>query len=110
MEHFEKERRCLTTSITHEAIHLRLTAARKATGFSAKDLASSAGIKYTTFKSQETSGAPSLRMLDFYWKAFQIDANFLIGGDFSRILPDTLAEILKHMNDPEAKTSGTELD
>jgi hypothetical protein len=106
MDHFEKERRCRTTQITPTAIHKRLVATRLSTGFSAKDLAASAGIKYTTFKSQEVSGAPSMRMIDFYWKAFQVDANFILGGDFARILPDTLAEILKQLDDPAANNAG----
>lgn len=107
MDHFEKERRCRTTVVTPEAIHLRLIAARESTGLSARDLALSSGIKYTTFKSQESSGAPSLRMIDFYWKAFQIDANFILGGDFSRLLPDTLCAILPHLDDPATKGGET---
>ena len=105
MDYLEKERRCRSTQITPEAIHKRLVAVRKSTGYSAKDLADSAGVKYTTFKSQEGSGSPSLKMLDFYWKAFQVDPNFILGGDFARILDDTLQEILKHLDDPEANTS-----
>lgn len=105
MDHFEKERRCRTTEVTPQAIHLRLVASRKATGLSAKELAQSSGIKYTTFKSQETSGSPSLKLIDFYWKAFQVDANFILGGDFSRIHADTLEEILKHLDDPEASAA-----
>jgi hypothetical protein len=104
MDYLEKERRCRSTQVNPEAIHLRLVASRKSTGYTARQLASSAGIKYTTFKSQEGAGSPSLRMLDFYWKAFQIDPNFILGGDFSRILPDTLKELLLHLDDPEAST------
>jgi len=47
-----------------------------------------------------------MRMIDFYWKAFQVDANFILGGDFARILPDTLAEILKQLDDPAANNAG----
>ena len=108
MDYLEKERRCRTTVITPEAIHQRLVAARKSTGLSATELAASAGIKYTTFKSQEGAGAPSLRMLDFYWKAYQIDPNFIMGGDFARILPEDLVELLKHLDDPEANNEGKE--
>lgn len=106
MDYLEQERRCRTTQITPEAIHLRLVAVRKSTGYTARELSDSAGIKYTTFKSQEGAGSPSLKMLDFFWRAFQVDPNFILGGDFSRILPDTLSEILKHLDDPEANTSG----
>jgi hypothetical protein len=97
MEHFEKERLCQTLTVTPEAIHIRLEAVRQATDFNAKELALSAGIKYTTFKSQEWAGKPSLKLLEFYWRAFQIDPNFILGGDFSRVRPDTLKEILKHL-------------
>ncbi|KAA9010353.1 hypothetical protein [Histidinibacterium aquaticum] len=105
MDYLAKQRRARSGSLTPDAIHRRLVAVRLATGFKATDLAESASIKYTTFKSQEGSGSPSLRMLDFYWKAFQVDPNFILGGDFSRILPDTLEAILSHLDDPEAGTS-----
>ncbi|WP_416913489.1 hypothetical protein [Paracoccus sp. (in: a-proteobacteria)] len=101
----EKIRRMRRGEISNEAIHERLVAIRKATGFTAKDLAASAGMPYTTFKSQEVAGAPSLKMIDFYWKSFDVDANFIIGGDGSRILPDTLTEILTHLDDPSSNTS-----
>ncbi|MFV0383665.1 hypothetical protein [Paracoccus sp. (in: a-proteobacteria)] len=104
MNYMEKIRRMRRGDITNEAIHARLVAIRKATGFTARDLAASAGMPYTTFKSQESAGAPSLKMIDFYWKSFQVDANFIFGGDGSRILPDTLSEILTHLDDPLANT------
>jgi hypothetical protein len=97
MEHFEKERLCNTSIVTPEAIHIRLEAVRGATDLNAKQLAVSAGIKYTTFKSQEWAGKPSLKLLEFYWRAFQVDPNFILGGDFSRLVPDTLEEILKRL-------------
>ncbi|MEH6833986.1 MULTISPECIES: hypothetical protein [Falsihalocynthiibacter] len=105
MDYLEKKRRSRETVITPQAIHLRLVAARKSTGLNARQLASSANITYTTFKTQEAAGSPSLKMLDFYWKAFQIDPNFIMGGDGARLLPDTYEAILAHLDDPESNTS-----
>jgi len=107
MDYLEKQRRTRATEVTPQAIHLRLVAARKATRLNARQLAASANISYTTFKSQEAAGSPSLKMLDFYWKAFQIDPNFIMGGDSARLLPDTLEDLLRHLDDPKANTSGT---
>lgn len=87
-----------------QAIHQRLVAVRKAIGLSAKELAEGADLKYTTFKSQEAAGSPSLRTLDFFWRAFDIDPNFILGGDFSKIHPDTLSAIVALMDDPESKS------
>lgn len=97
MDHFEKENTCAKNVVTPEAIHRRLVAIRLSTGQPATTLAESAGIKYTTFKSQEAAGSPSLKLLSFYWRAFDIDPNFVFGGDFSRIHPDTLESILGHL-------------
>jgi len=108
MDYLEKQRRCRETVITPQAIHLRLVAARKSTGLNARQLASSAGITYSTFKTQEAAGSPSLKMLDFYWKAFQIDPNFIMGGDGARLPPDTFEAILEHLDDPAANTSEKE--
>ncbi|RYH04107.1 hypothetical protein EU805_01675 [Salipiger sp. IMCC34102] len=108
MDYLEHERRCRTTEITPKAIHIRLVAARRSTGATARQLASSAGIPYTTFKTQETAGSPSLKMLDFYWRAYQIDPNFIMGGDTARLLPDTISALLEHLDDPDAKGSGKE--
>lgn len=108
MDYLEKQRRCRETVITPQAIHLRLVAARKSTGYNARQLASSAGITYSTFKTQETAGSPSLKMLDFYWKAFQIDPNFIMGGDGARLLPGTFEAVLEHLDDPEANSSDAE--
>lgn len=103
MDYLEHERRCRTSEVTPEAIHARLVAARKSTGLTAKQLATSAGMAYTTFKTQEVAGSPSLKMLDFYWKAFQIDPNFVMGGDTARLPPETTAALLEFLDDPEAK-------
>jgi hypothetical protein len=105
MEHSDKEKLCLTTTVTPDAIHIRLEAVRGATHLNAKQLAASAGIKYTTFKSQEWAGKPSLKLLEFYWRAFHVDPNFILGGDFSRLLPDTLESILKRLEE-RAPNSG----
>ena len=104
MDYLERQRRLREKIVTQEAIHTRMVAARLATGKSAKQLAENAGITYSTFKTQEYAGSPSLRTLDFYWKAYQIDPNYIMGGDAARIPADVLEELLKHLDDPEANT------
>jgi hypothetical protein len=60
-------------------------------------------MAYTTFKTQEVAGSPSLKMLDFYWKAFQIDPNFVMGGDTARLPSETTSALLEFLDDPAAK-------
>ncbi|WP_298491583.1 XRE family transcriptional regulator [uncultured Maritimibacter sp.] len=94
MDYETQERLCRRGDSSPDAIHARLVAAREATGLTAKALAEASGIKYTTFKSQEAAGSPSVKLMRFYLARFQIDFNFVLGGDPSRIPADTLRAIL----------------
>lgn len=105
MDYTVKHRKLRTGEITPQAIHLRLVAARKATGLNARQLSQAAGITYSTFKTQEAAGSPSLRMLDFYWKEHGIDANVIMGGDASRLPIEILDQIVAHLDDPESTGS-----
>ncbi|CRL13431.1 hypothetical protein NIT7645_00444 [Phaeobacter italicus] len=98
MTFLETERTCMRGDTSPEAIHKRLVAARQATGLSQKELAANAGIKYTTFRSQEQSGSPSVRLMAYFLAAFQIDFNFILGGDPSKLPADTLQEIVKNLD------------
>ncbi|PXW76120.1 helix-turn-helix domain-containing protein [Tritonibacter mobilis] len=98
MDYLEIEKRCLRGDTSPEAIHRRLVAARRMTGLSQKELAAKAGIKYTTFRSQEQSGSPSVRLMTYFLGAFQVDYNFILGGDPARLPGDVLQEIVKHFD------------
>ena len=86
-----------------EAIHRRLVATRLATNMSQKDLAAHAGIKYTTFRSQEQSGAPSVKMMSYYLANYQVDFNFILGGDPSRLPSDIRDAILHNLSELETR-------
>tara|TARA_R110002012_G_scaffold105836_1_gene246922 strand:+ start:2705 stop:3043 length:339 start_codon:yes stop_codon:yes gene_type:complete len=97
MDYLEQERLARTGDTSPEAIHHRLVAARKMTGMTSKELASSAGLKYTTFISQEKSGSPSVKLMTYYLKAFMVDYNFLLGGDPARLPADVREAILAEL-------------
>lgn len=97
MNYLETERACRRGDTSAEAIHQRLVATRLMTGLSQKELAANAGIKYTTFRSQEQSGAPSVQLMSYFLSAFSVDFNFILGGDHARLPADVLQEILKHL-------------
>ncbi|MEL6648021.1 MAG: XRE family transcriptional regulator [Pseudomonadota bacterium] len=94
MDYLEQERRLQAGDVSPEAIHKRLVAVRKMTGLTSKELAASAGIKYTTFISQEKAGAPSVKLMTFYLRAFMVDYNFILGGDAARLPADVREAIL----------------
>ncbi|MFY0309656.1 helix-turn-helix domain-containing protein [Leisingera sp. D0M16] len=98
MDYLEIEKLCRRGDSSPEAIHKRLVAARLMTGLSQKEIAANAGIKYTTFRSQEQSGSPSVRLMSYFLGAFQVDFNFILGGDPARLPADVLQEILKHLD------------
>jgi transcriptional regulator with XRE-family HTH domain len=86
-----------------EAIHQRLVATRLAIGIAQKDLAASAGIKYTTFRSQEQSGSPSVAMMTYYLSMYSVDFNFILGGDSSRLPSEMRDLILEKLSELSAK-------
>ena len=98
MDYLEIEKRCRRGDPSPEAIHQRLVAARMMSSFSQKELASAAGIKYTTFRSQEQAGSPSVQLMTYFLSAFQVDYNFILGGDPARLPSEVLQEILKHLD------------
>ncbi len=97
MDYQEIDRLCRRGDTSPEAIHLRLVAVRRMTGIAQKELAIHAGIKYTTFRSQEQTGSPSVKLMAYYLGAFGVDFNFILGGDSSRLPADARQEILTHL-------------
>lgn len=102
MDYLEIDRRCLKGDTSPDAIHKRLVAIRAMTGLNQKEVAARAGIKYTTFRSQEQSGAPSVRLCSYYLSAFQVDFNFIFIGDSARLPADIVQEIAGHLDEPSA--------
>ena len=98
MNYLEIEQKCRRGDTSPEAIHRRLVAARMMTGLTQKELAEKAGIKYTTFRSQEQSGSPSVRLMAYFLSAFQVDFNFVLGGDPARLPADVLQAIVAHLD------------
>lgn len=94
MDFIEQARLALSGDVSPEAIHRRLVAVRKMTELTSKQLASSAGLKYTTFISQEKAGAPSVKLMTYYLRAFMVDYNFILAGDASRLPSDVHEAIL----------------
>lgn len=98
MDYIEQEKLTRAGDTSPVAIHHRLVATRKMTGMTSKQLAASAGIKYTTFISQEKAGSPSVKLMTFYLKAFMVDYNFILGGDPARLPADVREAILAELD------------
>tara|TARA_R100000789_G_scaffold1441_1_gene4583 strand:- start:178 stop:516 length:339 start_codon:yes stop_codon:yes gene_type:complete len=98
MDYIKQEKLTRAGDTSPEAIHHRLVATRKMTGMTSKQLAASAGIKYTTFISQEKAGSPSVKLMTFYLKAFMVDYNFILGGDPARLPADVREAILAELD------------
>jgi transcriptional regulator with XRE-family HTH domain len=69
-----------------DACALRLRAARSVTGLSQKECAAEAGISPTSWNNAERGrNYPSLSTLRWLHRAYGIDYNFMLAGDFSRM-------------------------
>ena len=89
----DKERLTKHCDTSPEAVRWRLRAAIKSTSRAQNVLASEAGIKATTLNSQIAAGRPSVEFMEFLYKNFRIDFNFILHGDFSQ-LPGDVANAL----------------
>jgi DNA-binding XRE family transcriptional regulator len=81
----EKEKLARTGDVSPDAIRDRLLAARKSIKMQQKDVAGEVGLKVTTFNSQETRGAPSIKTMRYYHRQHRIDFNFILHGDFAQL-------------------------
>lgn len=84
----EKEQLTRLGDVSPDAIRDRLLAARKSIGMQQKDVAAAVGLKVTTFNSQETRGAPSIKTMRYYHRQHRIDFNFILHGDFAQLPQD----------------------
>ena len=88
MTYDDLERSFRLADTSNEAIRLRLVAARKFTGKQQQEIADAVGIPKTTYHSQEARGAPSIQVCRYFYRAYGIDFNFLLYGDFANLHPD----------------------
>lgn len=88
MTHDELERLFRQGDNSNEALRIRLIAARKASGLDQKGVADAIGVPKTTYHSQESRGAPSIRTGRYFYRAHRIDFNFLFNGDFAQLPSD----------------------
>ena len=84
----EKEQLARTGEVSPDAIRDRIIAARKSISMQQKDVAAEVGLKGTTFNSQETRGAPSIKTMRYYYRQHRIDFNFILHGDFAQLPQD----------------------
>jgi hypothetical protein len=84
----EKEQLAKQGDTSPDAIRDRLLAARKTIEKQQKEVANEVGLKITTFNSQETRGAPSIKTMRYYHRLHRIDFNFILHGDFAQLPHD----------------------
>ncbi|MEO3479403.1 XRE family transcriptional regulator [Phaeobacter sp. CAU 1743] len=84
----QKEQLAQTGDVSPEAIRSRLLAARKSIGMQQLEVAKELGLKKTTFHSQESRGAPSIKTMRYYYRQHRIDFNFILHGDFAQLPQD----------------------
>lgn len=90
---------------SNHAIRLRLIAARQAVGMQQKDVAAAIGVAKQTYHSQEQRGAPSIATGRYFYRAHDIDFNYLLNGDFRQLNGDLIdrisTELLALSNDED---------
>lgn len=95
MKHDELEAAFRQGDTSHDALRIRLIAARMSTGLTQKEVADAVGIAKQTYHSQESRGAPSIPVARYFYRAHGIDFNFLFHGDFAQLHQDVQARLLE---------------
>ncbi|WP_422028113.1 helix-turn-helix transcriptional regulator [Roseovarius sp.] len=81
------------TSPTAQAIRLR--AARIMSGLKAKDLASNIGVSKTVYSNAENGvNYPNIEIMRYIYRAFRLDFNFQMNGEFSQLPFDLVERII----------------
>ena len=99
MTHDELEKLFRHGDTSAEALRIRLIAARKAAGMGQKQIADAVGIAKQTYHSQESRGAPSIPVGRYFYRAHDIDFNYLLYGDFSQLHEDVRARLAAALAD-----------
>lgn len=108
MELEHKESLARVTDMGIEACAVRLRAARGVTGKAQKDLAAAMGVSATTLNNAERALTyPSRGMMVYLFRAYRIDFNFILHGDFAQLPGDVqenlFAELATLANTPGPK-------
>lgn len=80
-----KELLAMTGDTSKEAIGKRLAAARLSSGFQQKEFANLLKVAPQTYNSMEKKGAPSISAMRILYRAYRIDFNFILHGDFAQL-------------------------
>lgn len=85
----QKERLARTNDMSDEACARRLLAARRVTGIEVqKDFAAMCGVSGTSYNNMEKARqSPTLKVVQYLYRAHRIDFNFILNGDFSQLPP-----------------------
>ncbi|WP_300067799.1 XRE family transcriptional regulator [uncultured Ruegeria sp.] len=96
----QKELLAKTGDISPEAIRERLIAARHMTGLQQNEIARALGVSKTTYHSQESRGAPSIKAMRYYYRQHRIDFNYLLHGDFAQLPLDVQERLFDALSKP----------
>lgn len=103
MDYATKQKLARHRDTSGPAIAARLRAARLVAGFPVqKAFAEALNLKPQTYNSQEMTGSPSTRVMQFLYENNRIDFNFIIYGDFSQ-LPGDVQTALFSVLDADAR-------
>lgn len=91
----EKEALTQRTVVSPDAIARRLKAARMVAEPKQKEFAAQVGLSPTTYNSQETKGAPSMKVMEYLYKNHRIDFNFVLFGDFLTLPGDVQSALFE---------------
>lgn len=88
------------------ACAIRLRAARHVTGKMAKELAEEAGVSKTVYSNAENGlNYPARDIMRHLYRAYRIDYNFMLNGDFAQLPGDVQAQLF-----PALATANSEWD
>ncbi|MGR3599170.1 MAG: helix-turn-helix domain-containing protein [Heliomarina sp.] len=89
MNHADKERLAFTNDTGLMACAIRLRAARSVTGKQANVLAKECGVSKTVYSNAENGVSyPNRELMKHLYRAYRIDFNFMINGDFAQLPGD----------------------
>lgn len=95
----EKEALTQRSIVSSEAISRRLKAARMVAEPKQKEFAAQVGLNPTTYNSQETKGAPSIKVMEYLYRNHRIDFNFVLYGDFLTLPGDVQAALFSTLRE-----------
>lgn len=89
MDFEEKERLAHKNDTGLAACAIRLRAARSVAGLGSKDMAAECGVSKTVYSNAENGETyPNRDVMKHFYRAYRIDFNFLINGDFAQLPGD----------------------